>query len=53
MADEVDAAVQALKTGISTFMEDMHWFMKTLDEVAKIHPFVAGLSTILRTRCMR
>ncbi|GJE98690.1 hypothetical protein PsYK624_149250 [Phanerochaete sordida] len=41
LAADTSAAVQMLKTGITTFMDDYHWFMKALDDVAKIHPFVA------------
>ncbi|EKM56765.1 uncharacterized protein PHACADRAFT_172445 [Phanerochaete carnosa HHB-10118-sp] len=39
---DTTAAVQMLQKGIKTFMDDYHWFMKALDEVAKIHPFVAA-----------
>ena len=42
LASDTIAAVQLLEHGITTFMDDYHWFMKALDEVAKIHPFVAG-----------
>ncbi len=48
LADHMDAmndaheTVQAFKSGVDTFMEDAQCFVKILDEVAKLHPFVAG-----------
>lgn len=39
---DMTETVQALKSGISTFMHDISWLMRVLDEVAKIHPFVAA-----------
>lgn len=43
LVSEVKDAVQALTNGISTFLHDVHWLVKVLDEVARIHPFVAGM----------
>lgn len=49
MSDSTAAAtpmtevVEALKSSISSFMHDIHWLMRILDDVAKIHPFVAGV----------
>lgn len=45
--------VDTLKSGLSTFMEDIPWLMKGLDEVAKIHPFVAGAYTLAASTCTR
>ncbi|THH02008.1 hypothetical protein EW026_g787 [Hermanssonia centrifuga] len=48
LADHMDAmndaheTVQAFKSGVDTFMEDAQCFVKILDEVAKLHPFVAA-----------
>ena len=39
---EASGAVQMIKSGLNSFMEDIPWLMKSLDEVAKIHPFVQG-----------
>ncbi|KAJ3543517.1 hypothetical protein NM688_g5844 [Phlebia brevispora] len=39
-AFEASGAVQALKSGINSLMEDIPWLMKTLDEVGKVHPFI-------------
>ncbi len=44
---DVHETVQALKSGIDTFMEDIQWFIKALDDVAKLHPFVAGNEDLL------
>jgi hypothetical protein len=40
---EMASAAQELKNGIGNIMDNTHWLMKILDEVAKIHPFVAGM----------
>ena len=40
---DMSETVEALKSGISTFMHDISWLMRVLDDVAKIHPFVAGM----------
>ncbi len=39
---EATGAVEAIKNGLNSFMEDIPWLMKSLDEVAKIHPVVTG-----------
>ena len=39
---EASGAVEIIKSGLNSFMEDIPWLMKSLDEVAKIHPFVQG-----------
>ena len=44
-SDEMAATVEALKSSISTFMHNIHWLMGALDEVAKIHRFLAGMCT--------
>ena len=41
-AVQASGAVDAIKSGLNSFMEDIPWLMKSLDEVAKIHPFVTG-----------
>ena len=41
-AVQASGAVDAIKSGLNSFMEDIPWLMKNLDEVAKIHPFVTG-----------
>ncbi|KAJ3554138.1 hypothetical protein NM688_g3261 [Phlebia brevispora] len=41
LVDTSDAA-QALRTGIDSMWEHAQWVMKILDNVAKIHPFVAA-----------
>ena len=38
-----DALFEAIKSGLNSFMEDIPWLMKSLDEVAKIHPVVTGM----------
>ena len=43
---QASGAVDAIQKGMSGFMEGFPSLMKALDEVAKIHPFVAG------TRCI-
>ena len=40
---EASGAVEAIKSGLNSFMEDIPWLMKSLDEVAKIHPVVTGM----------
>ena len=40
---EMAATVEALKSSIGTFMHNIHWLMSALDEVARIHPFLAGM----------
>ncbi|THH02037.1 hypothetical protein EW026_g779 [Hermanssonia centrifuga] len=39
---EATGAVEAIKNGLNSFMEDIPWLMKSLDEVAKIHPVVTA-----------
>ncbi len=39
---DVGGVVQGIKNGLDSFMEDLPWIMKGLDEVAKIHPFLGG-----------
>ena len=39
---DVNAAMQAIESGLKSFMEDIPWLMKSLDEVARIHPVVTG-----------
>lgn len=45
VATSITVAVESLKSSISSFMHDIHWLMRILDDVAKIHPFVAGMYT--------
>jgi len=33
-----------IEKGVNTFMETVPVLMKALDEVAKVHPFIAGMS---------
>ena len=33
-----------IERGVNTFMETVPVLMKALDEVAKVHPFIAGMS---------
>ena len=35
-------AIEVIQKGLISFGEDLPWLMKSLDEVAKIHPFVTG-----------
>lgn len=35
-------ALKAIENGINSFVDDIPWLMKGLDEVAKIHPVVTG-----------
>ena len=45
-------AIDAVKSGLDHAMDDIPWLMKGLDEVAKIHPFVAGrMHSLRRARC--
>ena len=37
-------AMKAIEKGINSFMEDIPWLMKGLDEIARIHPVVTGMS---------
>ncbi|KAK7682422.1 hypothetical protein QCA50_014627 [Cerrena zonata] len=37
---ESSGAIKAIEEGINTFMEDIPWLMKGLDEIARIHPVV-------------
>lgn len=39
---ESSGAMKAIEEGINTFMEDIPWLMKGLDEIARIHPVVTG-----------
>ena len=39
---ESTGAMKAIEEGINTFMEDIPWLMKGLDEIARIHPVVTG-----------
>ena len=39
---QASGAVDVIKKGLNSFMEDIPWLMKSLDEVAKLHPFVGG-----------
>ena len=39
--------VQKIERGIQRFAENMPWLMKTLDEVAKIHPVVTSTRAAL------
>lgn len=34
--------VEAIQTGLNSFMEHATVIMKTLDEVSKLHPFIGG-----------
>ena len=36
-----------IQKGVNTFMEAVPSLMKALDEVAKIHPFISGASSLL------
>lgn len=47
---EASGAVEAIKSGLNSFMEDIPWLMKSLDEVAKIHPVVTGMSLHVAAR---
>ena len=40
-------AVQKIERGIQRFADNMPWLMKTLDEVAKIHPVVTSTRAAL------
>ena len=40
---ESTGAMKAIEEGINTFMEDIPWLMKGLDEIARIHPVVTGM----------
>ena len=39
---EQSDAVQKIERGIQRFADNIPWLMKSLDEVAKIHPAVTG-----------
>ena len=39
---DASGATQAIQSGLTSFMEDIPWLMKALDEVARIHPVVTG-----------
>ena len=43
-------AMKAIEKGINSFMEDIPWLMKGLDEIARIHPVVTGMSIECCTR---
>ena len=45
-ASNIDIA-EAIHNGVNTFMEAAPPFMKALDEVAKLHPFISGMSLFL------
>jgi len=36
-----------IEKGVNTFMEAVPALMKALDEVAKVHPFISGASSLL------
>jgi len=38
---------KVVKEGIEKFFDDMPGFMKALDAVAKLHPFIGGTSILL------
>lgn len=40
---DMQTTVQMVKSGVDMW-ENMHLLMKVLDEVAKVHPFIAGTS---------
>ena len=41
----------AIEKGVNTFMEAVPVLVKVLDEVAKVHPFISGMSeSVLSTR---
>ena len=42
--------VETIQKGVDTFMETVPILMKTLDEVAKIHPFISGAGSLLSWR---
>lgn len=39
---DVDETIEVLKSGIDTTWENIRWLMDALEDVAMIHPFVAG-----------
>jgi hypothetical protein len=39
---------KAVKDGIDQFFDGMPVFMSALDEVGSLHPFIGGMSTLLR-----
>ena len=39
---EQSDAVQKIERGIQRFADNIPWLMKSLDEVAKVHPAVTG-----------
>ncbi|KAI0340329.1 hypothetical protein BDW22DRAFT_412068 [Trametopsis cervina] len=41
-SSDAKAVVDTIKSGIDTFMEDIQWFMKVLDDIARVHIFVAA-----------
>ena len=40
--------VQKIERGIQSFADNIPWLMKSLDEVAKIHPVVTGMCLYLQ-----
>ena len=41
---DATGALKAIEAGVNSFVDDIPWLMKGLDEVAKIHPVVTGES---------
>ena len=44
---DTSQVAEAINKGVNTFMEAVPPLMKALDEVAKIHPFIAGANQFL------
>ena len=45
-------AMKVIEEGINTFMEDIPWLMKGLDEIARIHPVVTGIRLFIHLYCV-
>ena len=44
---DTSGITETIQKGVNTFMETVPILMKALDEVAKIHPFISGKSSLL------
>ena len=42
----------AIEQGVNTFMEAVPALMKTLDEIAKVHPFISGTRSLIQPRVL-
>lgn len=43
---EATGVADVIKSGVNSFMEDIPWLMKSLDQVAKVHPFLQSVCAL-------